>query len=212
MDLDKFKTTVAKHGGKAVQNRFNVIFTPPERSLLNLDFNSIITQSLSGGFNAKNLINDPRDISLLCQTVNIPGRTMNTFTYEAESTEQKNDYPYEMVYDDCSMKFMCTNDMYIRKMFDKWFDIIYNPTTNRFGLKDDYSVDVVIQMLNKQDIPVYGVKLLKAFPVKISGFDLTQDKEALVEVQIDWKYDKFETEGILSSSLSAANAVIDLLT
>ena len=119
---------------------------------------------------------------------------------------------YEKVYDDCSMKFMCTNDMYIRKMFDKWFDIIYNPTTNRFGLKDDYSVDVVIQMLNKQDIPVYGGKLLKAFPVKISGFDLTQDKEALVEVQIDWKYDKFETEGILSSSLSAANAVIDLLT
>ena len=67
MDLDKFKGSISKHGGHAVNNRFNVIFTPPERSLLNIDGAAILSQALTGGFNLKNLINDPRDISLLCQ-------------------------------------------------------------------------------------------------------------------------------------------------
>ena len=212
MDLDKFKGSISKHGGHAVNNRFNVIFTPPERSLLNIDGAAILSQALTGGFNLKNLINDPRDISLLCQSVNLPGTSLSTFNYISDGMGQQHAYPYEIIDDDCSMKFLATNDMYIRRMFDDWISIIYDRDTHKFGLKDDYSVDVVIQMLNKKDVPVYGVRLTHAYPIKISGFDLTQDKEGPVDIQIDWKYDKYIPEGPLSSTLSAANAVIDLIT
>ena len=83
---------------------------------------------------------------------------------------------------------------------------------NIVGYKDDYAVDVVIQMLNKQHIPIYGVRLEKAYPKAISGFDLNQDKDGLSTLTVDWKYDKFVAEGTLSSSVSAANAVLDLIT
>ena len=116
MNIDDLKSTFNKHGGLAQTNRFHVIFTPPEQSILNLDFQSIASQALSGGFNLKNLVNDPRDISLLCQKVNLPGRSISTSEYGVE--EQQNSYPYDFIDDDCKMEFVVTNDVYIRRMFD----------------------------------------------------------------------------------------------
>ena len=182
----------------------------PEQSILNLDFQSIASQALSGGFNLKNLVNDPRDISLLCTKVNLPGRTISTSEYGVE--EQQNSYPYDFIDDDCKMEFIVTNDVYIRRMFDNWMEGIYSTEKHLVGYKDDYSVDVVIQMLNKKDIPIYGVKLLKAYPKQVSGFDLNQDKDGLTTLTVDWKYDKYVPEGALSSAVSAGNAVLDLIT
>lgn len=210
MNIDDLKSTFNKHGGLAVTNKFNVIFTPPAQSLLNLDFQSIASQALSGGFDLKNLVNDPRDISLLCQKVNLPGRSLSTAEYAVE--EQQNSYPYDFIDDDCKMEFIATNDMYIRRMFDNWMEGIYSPAKHIVGYKDDYAVDVVIQMLNKQEIPIYGVRLEKAYPKSVSGFDLNQGKEDLTTLTVEWKYDKFVPEGALSSSVSAANAVLDLIT
>ena len=191
-------------------NRFHVIFTPPAQSLLNLDVQSVVSQAVSGGFNLKNLVNDPRDISLLCQKVNLPGRTLSTAEYAVE--EQQNSYPYDYIDDDCKMEFLVTNDMYIRRMFDNWMEGIYSPTKHVVGFKDDYAVDVVIQMLNKQNIPIYGVRLEKAYPKAISGFDLEAGNDGLLTLTVDWKYDKFVPEGALSSVVSAGNAVLDLIT
>ena len=160
--------------------------------------------------NLKNLVNDPRDISLLCQKVNLPGRSITTAEYAAE--EQQNSYPYDFIDDDCKMEFVVTNDVYIRRMFDNWMEGIYSPDKHLVGYKDDYAVDVVIQMLNQKDIPIYGVRLEKAYPKAISGFDLNQDKDALTTLTVDWKYDKFVPEGALSSVVSAGNAVLDLIT
>ena len=210
MNIDDLKSTFNKHGGLAQTNRFHVIFTPPEQSILNLDFQSIASQALSGGFNLKNLVNDPRDISLLCQKVNLPGRAISTSEYGVE--EQQNSYPYDFIDDDCKMDFVVTNDVYIRRMFDNWMEGIYSTEKHIVGFKDDYAVDVVIQMLNQKDIPIYGVKLLKAYPKQISGFDLNQDKDGLTTLTVDWKYDKFVPEGALSSVVSAGNAVLDLIT
>ena len=41
MNIDDLKSTVAKKGGLAPANRFNVIFTPPSQSLLNLNVENI---------------------------------------------------------------------------------------------------------------------------------------------------------------------------
>ena len=208
--IDRLKSTLNKHDGVAIQNRFNVIFTPPSQSLLNLNFESILSSALSGGFSLKNLINDPRDISLLTEKVNMPGRKISTFQYGAY--EQENSYPYDFIDDDCQMTFKGTNDMYIRRMFDNWIEGIYSTEGHVVGYKDDYAVDVVIQMLNVKNNPIYGVRLEKAYPISISGVDLNQDAQAPVSFTVDWKYDKFIPEGALSSSISIARSALEILT
>ena len=159
--IDNLKATISKKGGLAKANRFNVIFTPPSASLLNLNPQSIIGSLLSGNFNAGNLINDPRDISILCQSVTIPGRNISTFDHQ--DVRQSNKFPYTFIDEDVTFTFLLTNDYYMRQMFDNWMSGIFDADSYRVGYKKDYSVDVVIQQLNEKNIPVYGVRLQKAF-------------------------------------------------
>ena len=53
--IEDLKSTIVKKGGLAKANRFNVIFTPPTQSLLNLDPQQIISSAISGNFSAKKL-------------------------------------------------------------------------------------------------------------------------------------------------------------
>ena len=56
--IDDFKSTVMKHDSLALPNRFNVIFTPPKMSLLNLNIGNLMANAVTGGLKARNFIND----------------------------------------------------------------------------------------------------------------------------------------------------------
>ena len=79
--IDDLKATISKKGGVAMQNRFQIFFTPPTansvKSLLNKDIGSLVgdiaKNAVSGG-KPGNLLPDPRDISILCESVSLPGR------------------------------------------------------------------------------------------------------------------------------------------
>ena len=70
--LESFGANIGKHGGLAVQNRFAVIMTPPQASLLNFDLQGSVSSLLSGTFSLGSLINDPRDVALLCESCSSP--------------------------------------------------------------------------------------------------------------------------------------------
>ena len=99
----------------------------------------------------------------------------------------------------------------MRKMFDNWMSNIVNKESHLVGYKNDYSVDVIIQQLNQKNIPVYGVKLEKAFPTAISSSELSQDSGEFVRFEVTWAYDKYKPEGPLSSTLSTIRSGLDIL-
>ena len=152
MSIDNLKSVVAKKGGLARPNRFNVIFTPPSQSILNLDVGSIIGSVLSGNFEADNLINDPRDISLLCQSVTLPGRNISTFDHE--DFKQSTKFPYTFIDSDVTVSFLLTNDYYMRKMFDNWMSNIFSAESYIVGYKKNYAVDLIIQQLDQKNTEV----------------------------------------------------------
>lgn len=208
MNIDNLKSTISKKGGLAPSNRFNVIFAPPAVSLLNLNVENIIGSVISGNFNAGNLLNDPRDISILCKSVTLPGRTLSTFEHDHD--RQQNKYPYTFIDEDVTMTFHLTNDYYMRNMLEQWQSGIFNTESYITGFKNDYSVDVIIQQLNQKNIPVYGVKLEKAYPVSYESITLDNSSEnAVNEMSVTFAYNKFVPEGPLSSTGSAIRSAID---
>lgn len=210
MNIDTLKSTISKKGGLAPANRFNVIFAPPAVSLLNINPQQIVGSLLSGNFSAGNLINDPRDISILCKSVNIPGRTLSTFEHDHD--RQQNKYPYTFIDEDITMTFHLTNDYYMRNMLEQWQSGIFDTESYVTGFKNDYSVDVIIQQLNQKNIPVYGVKLLKAYPVSYEGVALDNSSEnGTTEMSVTFAYDKFVPEGPLSSTGSAIRSAINTI-
>lgn len=208
MNIEDLKSTIAKKGGLAPANRFNVIFAPPAVSLLNLNVENIIGSVISGNFNAGNLLNDPRDLSILCKSVTLPGRTLSTFEHDHD--RQQNKYPYTFIDEDVTMTFHLTNDYYMRNMLEQWQSGIFNTESYVTGFKNDYSVDVIIQQLNQKNIPVYGVKLEKAYPVSYESITLDNSSEnAATEMSVTFAYNKFVPEGPLSSTGSVIRSAID---
>jgi len=71
---------------------------------------------------------------------------------------------------------------------------------------------VVIQQLNQKNIPVYGVRLEKAFPVTMDSIELSQESTDVVKMSVTFAYDKYVPEGPISSTGSAIRSAVDLLT
>ena len=211
MSIDSIKSVIGKKGGLAPSNRFQVIFAPPAVSLLNLNPENIVGSIISGGFSIQNLINDPRDISILCSKATLPGRTISTF--DADMHVQQNKYPQTFIDEEVTMTFRLTNDYYIKNMFETWMSGIFDTESYRVGFKNDYSVDVVIQQLNQKNIPVYGVRMEKCFPTNLSAVELDNAaNDTMQEVTVTWAYDKYKPEGPISSTASALRSAADFLT
>lgn len=204
MSIDKLTSTIGKRGGVAKQNRFQVIFTPPQGSLLSGD--SIVGALISGG-GLKSMVNDPRDISMLCENVTIPGRQITTLDYTAEKQAVK--IPYSFINEDVTCTFLLTNDYYIKTMFDNWMEQVFDDKKFTARFKKDFTSDVVIQQLNSKDVPVYGVRLENAFPTTVAGITLDNNSESAVQkMTVTFSYDNYIPEGPLSSTISGFRSAI----
>ena len=215
--IDNLKATIAKKGGLAMQNRFQIFFTPPTansvKSLLNQDIGSLIgdiaKNAISGG-SAKNLIPDPRDISILCEAVSFPGRQISTIDYIAERQGIK--VPYSVINEDVSMTFLLTNDYFIKKMFDAWSTGIFDVEKYRAGYKKDFVTDIVIQQLDQNNIPVYSVRLEGAFPTTISAVNLDNNSENTIQkMTVTMSYENYIPEGLVDTAFSTASVALNSL-
>jgi hypothetical protein len=207
--IDNLKSLISKKGGLAKTNRFNVIFTPPSQSLFNLNPEQIFSSAISGNFSVKNLINDPRDISLLCSGASLPGRQISTLDYQAEKQTIK--IPYTVIDEEVTLKFLITNDYYIKTMMDSWVGSIIDLETYKVKYKEDAVTDIIIQQIDEQNTPIYGVKLINAFPTTISAIDLGNENEnSIQELSVTMSYDKYVPEGPLSSTASAIRSALDI--
>ena len=199
--IEDFKATLSKRGGLAKQNRFAVIMQPPNASLLDFDLQTIGANLLSGTFSLGGLVNDPRDIALLCESCSMPARNIQTFDYQTVRQLMKK--PNGIIVEPITFTFHLTNDYYIKKMFDKWQGSVFNRENYVANYKKTYCTDVIIQQLNEENIPIHGVKLINAYPENVAAIELNNTSESTTQrLTVTMNYDDFEPEGALSSALS----------
>ena len=209
--IDDLKATIGKRGGIAKTNRFAIFMSPPDSSLLNINIQDIGISLISGTFNAKSLINDPRDIGLLCESCSIPGRQIQTMehSYFRQAVKVPNNY----INEDVTFTFLLTNDYYMKKMFDKWSQLIIDPESYKLNYNGVYQRDITIQQLNEKNVPVYGIKLKNAYPVSVSSIELSNTGEnSIQKLSVTMTYEDFEPEGGLSSALSGIKNAIGGIT
>lgn len=207
--IEILKTTISRKGGLAKGNRFNVMFTPPMQTLLNFDGDRVITNLITGNFNARSLINDPREISILCDSVSIPGKQISTLDYQSVKYSVK--IPYGTLHDDINLTFLLTNDYYMKTVFDAWINSIVDSKTNQVAYKNDITCDVTIQQLDEKDIPIYGVTLENAFPTTMNEISLSNENtDAIQKLSVSFSYDRYEPQGPLSSTASAIRNALSI--
>lgn len=205
MNIDTFKSVVSKRGGLAPANRFAVYMPMP---LITVDPQEII----AGFFGQKNsgssdFFQDPRDVSILCDSVTMPGRQISTNDVNHHMLPIK--MPYNYINDDVTMTFHITNDHYMKKFFDKWVDRMFDREKMLLKYRSTYVTDIIIQQLDQKDIPVYTCTLKNAYPVTVASYDLNNSSEStLQKLSVTFAYEDWSQEGFVESILSKGKMLL----
>jgi hypothetical protein len=207
--IDALKSTIGKRGGLARANRFAIYITHPNMKnalgpgLINMDIGGLVSNVagslLSGGsVDPMAFINDPRDMFLLCESVQLPGKRIAAM--ESFVTHKAIKKPYSYLVDEVTFSFILTNDYFAKKYFDSWQSLVVNQDSLKVSYKNDYVTDVTIQQLTPSNdvIPAYSVKLKNAFPIAVNAIELSNTTEnSVIQCSITLSFDDWEEVGLL---------------
>ena len=196
--IDTLKSTICKRGGVSKSNRFAIYMNLP---LISINPGAILSNLASGGgFNPMSLINDTRDISLLCESCSLPGRQITTAEHITRLKAIKK--PYGYINDDVSFTFLLTGDYYLKEVMDSWQASIIDTEKGTVNYKDDYVSDVLIQQLDSNNIPNYTCTLKNAFTVSVSAVELSNANEnAISRITVGMAYDEWGDQASLAGTL-----------
>ena len=149
--------------GYAQPNRYEVVINGPRTLNQQNPFEGLQRQS------------DVSRIALRAQSAVLPGRVLNT-------AEDTNIYgPSRQVVDgvtyadEIDIEFQSSSDLQERVFFENWQRQTFNEKTWNLQYYNDYTGELEIYILDKQDQRRYGVKLWEVFPKTVNPTSLAYD-------------------------------------
>lgn len=204
-----FLSNIKAKDGLARPNRFQVILPIPSlvgknlqagllETLVNLP-NSVFSDVTTKVIGAEGKSSSPsitRYLSLQCETAELPGKSLNTEPIQVYNLTYE--IPYQAVYTDTSFTFLCTNEFYERKLFDRWLETIVAPDTNniRFSknsLSETYMTNIKVVQYDDFIKQIYAVEFIDAFPKTISAQPLSWSDDGFHRLTIQFAYKRFRT-------------------
>jgi hypothetical protein len=136
-----------------------------------------------------------RYLALQCEAAELPGKTLQTADVKIYGPTFK--VPYQTQYSDTSLTFICTNEFYERKLFDKWLEAIMPTDTNNLryakGAASNYMTKIRVVQYDDVIKQIYAVDLVDAFPIGIAAQPLAWSEEGFHRLTIQFAYQRFET-------------------
>lgn len=221
-----FLTNMRAHDGPAKPSRFEVI-VPIPTYINSFVGNSVLEQLINLPNNIVSSISDifsgPKDpgtetsnaslsryLALQCETAELPGRTL--ITQESKVYGPSFKVPYQSQYNDISLGFICTNDFYERKLFDRWLEAIHPSDTNnmRFpkGNGTRYMCNITIIQYDEFIKKIYSVQLIDAFPIGVAAQPLSWAEDNFHRLSVQFAYQRYKVIYEGSYDLAAAAAAL----
>ena len=134
-----------------------------------------------------------RYLSLQCESAELPGKTLQTADVKIYGPIFK--VPYQTQYADTTLTFVCTNDFYERKLFDRWMEAIQPTDTNnmRFPKSELTRYMTNIKIIQYDDFikQIYAVELIDAFPIGIAPQTVSWSEDGFHRLSIQFAYQKY---------------------
>ena len=132
-----------------------------------------------------------RNISLRCESVNLPGRNLAT-SPDSNIYGPVRDIVEGVTYaEDITCAFQSSSGLEERVFFENWQRQAFNEKTWNLGYYNDYVGALEIYLLDKEDQRRYGLKIWEAFPKTINPIALsyaTNNEIIKTEVLFSWRY------------------------
>ena len=210
-----FLSNMKAKGGPAKPSRFEVVIPIPSyinsfvqqsilEKILNIP-NSIFT-TVEGAVNkviGNNKENDQaglssnpsisRYLALQCESAELPGKTLQTADVKIYGPTFK--VPYQTAYNDLALTFICTNEFYERKLFDRWMEAIMPPDTNNLRYPKDnssrYMTNIKVIQYDELIKRIYSVEMIDAFPIGIASQPLSWAEEGFHKLSVQFAYQRY---------------------
>ena len=177
------------------------------------DVSDAITKAVSGKDGPSQGANSAmsRYLALQCEAAELPGKTFATSDVKIYGPTFK--VPYQTQYGDTSLTFICTNEFYERKLFDRWMEAIHPSDTNNMrypkGANSRYMTNIKIIQYDDFIKQIFAVELIDAFPIGIAPMTLSWAEEGFHRLTIQFAYQKYRP--IYEGSFDLASAATALL-
>ena len=226
-----FLSNIKNKDGLARPNRFEVILPVPgyinsfvEQSILEklLNLPSTLFSSAQDALASAigNNDNDPnskssnpsitRYLALQCETAELPGKTLTTADVKIYGPTFK--VPYQAQFGDITLSFLCTNEFYERKLFERWIEAIMPMDTNnmRFAKDEGTRYLTTIRIIQYDDFikRIFVVELIDAFPIGIAGQSLSWSDDGFHRLGVQFAYQKYRVVYDGSYDLAQAASTI----
>ena len=160
-----------------------------------------------------NLSDNPtlsRYLALQCESAELPGRTLMTQDVKVYGPTYK--VPYQSQYNEMTLTFICTNEFWERKLFDRWLEAIMPSDTNnlRYAKEEDTRYMTPIKVIQYDDFikQIYAVELVDAFPIGVSAQPLSWAEDGFHRLSVQFAYQRYKPVYTGSYDIAAAAAAL----
>jgi hypothetical protein len=150
-----------------------------------------------------------RYLALQCESAELPGRTI--LTQDAKVYGPTYKVPYQSQYNEITLTFLCTNEFWERKLFDRWLEAIMPSDTNNLRFpKGAQTYMTPIKVIQYDDFikQIYAVELIDAFPIGISAQTLNWSDDNFHRLSVQFTYLKYKPVYTGSYDIAAASAAL----
>ena len=199
--LNDILSTFHSEDGYATPNRFEVIITPPPK------MGSI---AITNPFHGSERASDARAISLRCESINMPGRNLNTLTDSNIYGPTREIVDGVTYAEDIAMTFVASSGLQERVFFEEWQKQAFDETTWNIGYYNDYVSVVDIYLLDKQDNRRFGLRLWEAFPKTIGATELNHaSNNEIIKIPVSFSFRYWDTLDLERTSPSLGNKIFE---
>lgn len=208
--INRFISGLNQGEGLARPNRFIVIFYPPQGFKLG----PVGIKQTSFGpppyqnFEAYNQDELRRNVGMMCNSVTMPNRDINTTTHITYGPKREMPYGYSF---SGAVEMGFYGDKFLRQrvFFEEWQKLIFSETSHDLRYYDDYvgTIDIcqlgAFESNDDRDRITYAVRLRECYPQTIGSYDMSYgDNDKGVQLPITLNFRSWEnlTAGQINSA------------
>jgi hypothetical protein len=204
--IGRFAAQMAQGEGFARPNRYLVRIHLPNKLKVQKREGNIVDefapQSEQQGINSIGGQELARNVGLMCNSISMPSRDINTKDHITYGPRRQMPYAYSF---DGSVELSVYGDKYLRQrmLFETWQKMVFDLETHNMRYYDDYTGEVDILQLgsnreeNDRDRITYAVRLYECYPQTIGSYDYAYDSNnQVVKVPITLNYRNWRNLGI----------------
>lgn len=126
------------------------------------------------------------DLAFLCESTEMPGRAFTATEVRYYGPSMK--LPFQTVYEDISLNFICRSQGKEREFFDNWMSVINPISSFDFEYRDNYRATIELFQFDEQNKAQYAFSLLDAYPIIVNPQPVTWADAEFLRLGVSFTY------------------------